>query len=86
MHPFVYNSRTKHELLMDMLDGAEATDSNGVAWRFGVESAAVAGQSDAQDYRLTWTMTKGQIDSTSVGVTFKFKDWSPENFAFVPAG
>lgn len=85
MHPFVQDSRTKHELLMDMRDGAVATDSNGVTWRFGVESAAVAVQPDAKDYRLTWVMKKGQVDSASVGLIFEFKEWSPENFVFVPA-
>ena len=85
MHPFVQDSRTKHELLMELRDSAEATDSNGVSWRLGVESGAVTGQTDAQDYHLTWTMTKGQVESTSVGVVFEFKDWSSENFVFVPA-
>ena len=45
--PFV---RTQHELLMEMRDGAEATVTNGVTWKLGVESAAIAGQPDAQDH------------------------------------
>jgi hypothetical protein len=85
MHAFVQDSRTKHELLMDLRDGAEAADTNGMTWRLGVESAAVAGQPDAQDYRLTWTVTTGQVESASVGVVFEFKDWSPENLVLVPA-
>jgi len=30
LHSFVQDSRTKHELLMDMRDSAEASDTNGV--------------------------------------------------------
>jgi hypothetical protein len=85
MHLFVKDLITKHELLMDVRDGAEATDTSGVTWRLNVESAAVDGQPDAQDYRLTWKVTTGQVDSASVGVVFEFKDWSPENFVMVPA-
>jgi len=85
MHPFVQDSRTKHELLMDLRDGAEAADANGVTWRLGVESPAITDQPDAQDYRLTWALTKGQVESASVGVVFEFKDWSSENFVLVPA-
>lgn len=50
MHPFVQDSRTKHELLMDMRDGEEATDTNGMTWRLGLEARAVAGQPDAKGY------------------------------------
>ena len=85
MHAFVQDSRTKHELLLDLRDGAEAADTNGVTWRLSVESTAVAGQPDARDYRLIWTVTMGQVESASVGVVFEFKDWSPENFVLVPA-
>jgi len=85
LHAFVQDSRTQHQLVMDLRDGAEAADTNGVTWRLGVESGAVAGEPDAQDYRLTWTVTTGQVESTSVGVVFEFKDWSPENFVMVPA-
>ena len=43
IHPFVQDSRTKQELLMDMRDGAEASGSGGVTWRLGVESAELVG-------------------------------------------
>ncbi|HXR03630.1 MAG TPA: hypothetical protein VN836_02860 [Verrucomicrobiae bacterium] len=88
LHPFVRSpgdSGAKQELLLDMRDGAETSDTNGVKWQLGVESKAVPGQPDAQDCRLTWTVTTGQAESASVGVVFEFKDWSPENFVFVPA-
>jgi hypothetical protein len=70
---------------MDMRDAAEATDTNGVVWKLNIESAAVSDQPDAQDYRLSWVVRKGQVEATSVGVIFEFKDWSPENFVLVPA-
>jgi hypothetical protein len=85
MHPFVQDSRAQRELLMNLRDGAEAADTNGVTWKLRVESAAVAGEPDARDFRLTWMVTTGQVESTSVGVEFEFKDWSPENFVLVPA-
>ena len=85
LHPFVQDSRTQRQLVMDLRNGAEAADTNGVTWSPGVESGAVAGQPGAQDYRLKWTVTTGQEESASVGVVFEFKDWSPENFVLVPA-
>jgi hypothetical protein len=69
MHLFIQDSRTKHKLLMDMLDGQEAKDTNGVTWKLGIEVRAVADQPDAQDYRLTWTVTAGQVESVSVGIS-----------------
>ncbi|HEX7577443.1 MAG TPA: hypothetical protein VF430_05330, partial [Verrucomicrobiae bacterium] len=42
LHPFVQDSRTQRQLVMDLRNGAEATDTNGVTWKLGVESAAVA--------------------------------------------
>jgi len=69
MHPFVHDSRAKHEVRLDMHDGAEAADTNGVMWRLGVESGAVSGQPDAKDYRLTWTVKAGQVESVSVVIS-----------------
>jgi len=83
-HPFVRQGANQ-ELRIDLRDGAEVEDANGVKWKLGVESEAVDGQPDAKDYRLTWTMTTKQSDSISVGVVFEFNDWSPENFVMVPA-
>ena len=88
VNPFVRyydNARATNVLLINMHDGEEAADSNGVKWRLGVESKAVAGQADVQDYCLRWTLLAGQVQSASVGVVFEFKDWSPENFVLVPA-
>ena len=69
MHPFVHDSLAKQEVRLDMHDGAEAADTNGVMWRLGVESGAVSGQPDAQDYRLTWTVKAGQVESVSVVIS-----------------
>ena len=78
-YPFIRYGANQ-EFRLDLSDGTETADANGVKWKLGVESAAVAGQPDVKDYRLTWTMITGQSDSTSVGVFFEFNDWSPENF------
>jgi alpha-L-fucosidase len=43
MHPFVYNSRTKYELLMGTHDGEKASDTGGVTCRLGMESAELVG-------------------------------------------
>lgn len=37
IHPSAKDSGTKHELLIDMRDGAETTDTNGLTWRLSVE-------------------------------------------------
>lgn len=84
IHAFVRDSHVKHEL-MEVRDGAEASDTNGATWKLGVESKAVTNESDAHDYVLTWTLTSGQADSTMVGGVFEFKGWSPQNFLMVPA-
>ena len=70
---------------MDVRDGAEISDTNGATWKLGVESKAVANESDANDFVLTWTLTSGQVESGSVGGIFEFKEWSPKNFVMEPA-
>jgi hypothetical protein len=45
----------------------------------------VPGQPDALDYRLLWTLLRGEAQEVAVGVDFLFKEWSAKEFVFVPA-
>ncbi|KAA6311056.1 hypothetical protein EZS27_037746, partial [termite gut metagenome] len=39
----------------------------------------------AQDYCLTWTRVKGEVKEAAGGVNFLFKQWTTQEFVFVPA-
>ena len=72
------------ELRLEPRDGARVTDGLGGEWSLAVDSSPVQGQTDARDYRFTWTLLHGEAKA-AIGVVFAFKDWSAENFVFVPA-
>ena len=71
------------ETVLDLRDGTPSTNDAG--WALATTSSPAKEMPDARDFQLTWTLTKGEAPSASVGVVFEFKDWSPENFVFVPA-
>ena len=56
-----------------------------VRWALDVQEKAVPDEPDATDYELTWTLLEGEAKDVVVGVDFNFKNWSAENYVFVPA-
>ena len=50
----------------------------------GADRQPVESRTDAVDYRFTFTLAKGEAKSAAVGVSFRFTDWSPKTFVFVP--
>ena len=54
-------------------------------WKMTVHKKFVPNEPDATDYELTWKLEKGHADDIVVGVDFAFRDWSADNYVFVPA-
>lgn len=54
-------------------------------WKMTVHKKSVPNEPDATDYELTWKLEKGHADDIVVGVDFAFRDWSADNYVFVPA-
>ena len=73
------------ELLMKPENQSRITDENGAEWMLDFSESKVAGQPDATDFLLTWTLQKGQVNEVAVGVRFQVQDWSAENYVFIPA-
>lgn len=73
------------ELALPLQDGTRGVDGDGAEWTLAVATQPVERQPDACDYRLTWTLAKGEAKEVAVGIDFVFDDWSAKNFVFVPA-
>ncbi len=73
------------ELVMKPENQSRIKDNNGAEWMLSLKESKVAGQPDATDFLLTWTLLKGQASEVAVGVKFPFEDWSAENYVFIPA-
>lgn len=54
-------------------------------WKMTVHKKSVSNEPDATDYELTWELEEGHADDIVVGVDFAFRDWSVDNYVFVPA-
>jgi hypothetical protein len=74
-----------NELALKLENGARITDTNGAEWELTLEAKTVDRQPDAKDYQLTWTLVKGEAKGAAIGVEFPFKEWSRQNFVFIPA-
>lgn len=66
-------------------DGEKVVTDQGAEWKLSVQKQAVPTEPDATDYELTWTLEKGSAKSIGVGVDFIFRDWTIDNYVFVPA-
>lgn len=67
------------------LEQAYVKTTDGAAWTLSVQKQDVPGQSDATDYTLTWRLEKGNAQGIAVGVDFLFRNWSADNYVFVPS-
>jgi hypothetical protein len=77
-HPFIRYGANQ-EFRLDLSDGTETADTNGVKWKLGVESAAVAGQPEAG---LVISFDNVRIEQLShSGNTVKFRLTNPTKFA-----
>lgn len=74
-----------NELTLKAQSGTVATDAQGAEWKLVMDTKSVKGQPDAKEYALTFTLLKGTAQEVAVGVEFPFKEWSAENYVFVPA-
>lgn len=54
-------------------------------WKMTVHKEPVPNEPDATDYELTWKLQRGHAENIVVGVDFAFRDWSVDNYVFVPA-
>lgn len=73
------------EYSLDLKDKSVITDKNGSEWLLNVNKSKVKGQPGATDYKLTWTLAKGNAKGAVVRVKFLFGQWSSDNFVFVPS-
>jgi hypothetical protein len=74
-----------NKLTLKLENGARITDKNGAEWELTLQVKTVDRQPDANDYQLTWTLLKGEVQGVAIGVEFPFKEWSKQNFVFIPA-
>jgi hypothetical protein len=54
-------------------------------WRCAVQTQPVAGERDALDLSITFTLIEGMARDTGVAVAFDFKAWSTNHYALIPA-
>lgn len=73
------------ELTLKPENNSRIKDHHGAEWVLSFRKSKVAGQPDATDFFLTWTLAKGQANEAAVGVRFPFEEWSENNFVFIPA-
>lgn len=88
MVPFVSSfdgTQLKEKSTLPLKDGGRITTADGAEWRLSVQTRKVKDMPDATDYELTWRLEKGNARSIGVGVDFSFRDWSADNYVFVPA-
>lgn len=86
--PFISSfdeTQLKDKISLSLKDGERVKTGSGEEWNLSVHTQNVPGEPDATDYELTWTLEKGNAQSVGVGVDFPFKDWSVDNYVFVPA-
>ena len=57
----------------------------GSAWRVGIKSRAVGGDSDANDLEITFRCESGTLTAASVSVDLEFSDGSPSDYVLMPA-
>lgn len=60
-------------------------DSKSNLWDIEIDSCNVPNKKDIIDYEVIFKPLEKTINQVSVGVDFKFTDWSANNFVFVPA-
>lgn len=86
--PFISSmdgTQVKNKVSLSLKDGEKVKTGEGAEWYLSVRTQNVPGEPDATDYELTWTLEKGNAQSVGVGIDFPFRDWSANNYVFVPA-
>ena len=68
----------------DLQDGI-INDLRSQKWQINVDSTIVNKQQGIIDYVVECTLLSETANQVSLGVNFKFKDWSAENFVLVPS-
>lgn len=79
------NVQMKDKVCFALKEDENVTTADGAMWRLCVRKQSVADEPDATDYKLTWKLEKGTSHGMVVGVEFPFKEWSIDNYVFVPA-
>lgn len=77
-------TRQKSKVSLSLEDG-EIVKTQDSEWSLSVRTKSVPGEPDATDYELTWKLVKGIAKNIGVGIDFPFRDWSSDNYVFVPA-
>ncbi|HEX7260644.1 MAG TPA: hypothetical protein VF258_02425, partial [Luteolibacter sp.] len=57
----------------------------GSKWSVQMDSQPVAGQSDARDLTLSFTLKEGTAPASGVAAAFDFTRWSADNYVLIPA-
>lgn len=78
-------SQVKNKILLPLKDGETVKTDEGAEWSLSVHTQNVPDDPNATDYELTWKLEKGNSKSVSVGIDFTFRNWSVDNYVFVPA-
>lgn len=78
-------TQLKNKVQLPLEEQANIETADGIAWKLSVHKQPVPGEPDATDYKLTWTLQKGSAGSVAVGVDFPFRNWSVDNYVFVPS-
>jgi hypothetical protein len=58
---------------------------SGSQWKLAVDNKPVAGQSDARDLILSFTLVEGTSPAGGVAAAFDFAKWSKDNYTLIPA-
>ena len=77
-------TQVKNKTPLSLQTQEDIQTTGNATWQMTVHQQPVPGEPDATDYELTWKLQKGEAKQIVVGVDFAFKDWTVDNYVFVP--
>lgn len=86
--PFISSyegTQVKNKTLLSLQTQENIQTGSHADWKMTVHKKPVPNEPDATDYELTWELEEGHANDIVVGVDFAFRNWSVDNYVFVPA-